>query len=60
MHLVVFTCGRKRTPSAFMRCCMRAMLCCMRERSMMAAGVSRVARVARFKALSLFIVHQSR
>jgi hypothetical protein len=44
-HLVVLTCGRKRTPSASMRCCMRAMLCSMREMSIKAAGVGRVARL---------------
>src|SRR3954470_16225594 len=44
VHLLVLTCGLKRTPSAFMRCCMRSMLRCMRARSITAAGVSRAAK----------------
>src|SRR6188472_2715704 len=39
MHFVVLTCGRRRTPSAFMRCCMRAMLRIIRVSSRSAAGV---------------------
>src|SRR5437588_582524 len=44
--LLVFTWGRRRTPCASMRCCMRAMLRCMRSRSITAAGVSRVRSVS--------------
>ena len=39
MHFVVLTWGRRRTPSAFMRCCMRAMLRIRRVSSISAAGV---------------------
>src|SRR6476646_3228699 len=39
MHFVVLTCGRRRTPSASMRCCMRAILRIMRGSAISAAGV---------------------
>lgn len=43
-HFAVFTCGRKATPSASMRCCIRAMLVYIRRVSTRAAVVSRMER----------------
>ena len=42
-HFEVLTCGRKATPSAFIRSCMRATLRRIRARSTSAEGVSRSA-----------------